>query len=133
MQEFKSLILGTPTVWYYLAALAFSFLGILLSLLLQSRDRDKDSPATPVHYSFRFLLWDNTKRILAGLIIMFAFFRFTDEIVHHPLTMWLAFLLGVALGFGFDILLLQWLKNKKKFMQMNREKIMDVLNQKQVS
>lgn len=113
------IILGNKPDGYYLAGFFFSLLAILLSLYMQSRSRDKLSPNTPYRFSFWFLVWDNLKRILAGMICMFLFFRFFN------LSIELQVGFGFAIAFGLDKLL-QWLMNYTdffKFLRQNRDVI----------
>jgi hypothetical protein len=102
ISKVKSLILGEIAPEYYVAAFFFSGLAILLSLYLQSLKRDKTSTSTPVHYSWKFLLWDNAKRIMAGIITAFLFYRFPGQALSHSLDMWVAVAIGFLLSFGVD-------------------------------
>jgi hypothetical protein len=126
MQEFKHLILGDLSVWYYLAALVFSFLAILLSMWVGSAKRNVESSSTPKKYSWRFLLWDNTKRIVIGLIAIFLMFRFTSSIIGRALSMEVAVAIGFFISLGLDQLI-GYIKQKFDFLQMDRTKIMDAL------
>jgi hypothetical protein len=121
MNEFKELLLGKLSVAYYAAAFVFAFLAILISLYMHSRSRNVLSPSTPIKFTWRFLLWDNTKRIFIGLVVMFLIFRLTVEIINKPLSMGVAVGVGFALGFGLDQVLLG-LKNKFDILQMDRTK-----------
>jgi hypothetical protein len=102
MNELKQLILGELSIAYYMAAGFFSCLAILLSLYMHSRTRDKNSTATPEKFSWRFLLWDNAKRVFAGMILMFLFFRFSPDLFGRPLSMWLAVGIGFFVSVGVD-------------------------------
>lgn len=127
MNEFKQLILGDLSVAYYLAALVFSGLAILLSMWIGSAKRDVASGSTPKEYSLRFLVWDNFKRIVVGLIAMFFIYRFTSSLIGRALSMEVAVGVGFFITVGLDQLI-GWLKQKFSILQMDREKIMDVLN-----
>lgn len=132
MNEFKHLILGDLSGWYYLAAFFFSFLAILLSMWAGSKKRDVSSSSTPQKYSWRFLLWDNIKRISMGLVAIFLIFRFTSTLINRELSMEVAVGVGFFVSIGLDQLI-GWLKQKFDVLQMDREKIMDALKQKGVS
>lgn len=132
MKEFKNLILGDLSGWYYLAAFVFSFLAIILSMWAGSSKRNIVSSSTPVQYSWRFLLWDNTKRIVVGLIAIFLVFRFTSTLINRELSMEVAVGVGFFISIGLDQLI-GWLKQKFDILQMDRGKIMDVLKEKGVS
>lgn len=124
MEEFKQLVLGSVSVWYYAAAEFFALLAIILSLYLHSRKRDKESTATPPKFSVTFLLWDNTKRIVVGQITMFLIFRFATEWIGRELNMGLAVGIGFFLSFGIDKAI-QWIKDKYNVFDMPREKIVE--------
>jgi hypothetical protein len=119
MNEFKQLILGQISLAYYAAAAFFCGLAILLSLYSHSRTRDKNSRNTPYDFSWRFLLWDNFKRVVTGLILMFLFFRFSPEIFGKPLTMWWAVGIGFFLSFGLDKAI-QFIQQKYDILKMPR-------------
>lgn len=103
-------IFGDKPDGYYIAGLFFSILGILISLYWSSRKRDPLSSSTPVRFSWTFLIWDNGKRIVTTLIVMFILFRvfnFTD-----PLQM-------IAVGITATLFLdqiLEWLMNKAEWL-----------------
>ena len=132
MQEFKHLILGDLTGWYYLAAFIFSFLAILVSMWAGSSKRNVTSSNTPTKYSWRFLLWDNLKRISVGLIVMFFMFRFASSIINRTLSMEIAVGIGFFISIGVDQAI-GWLKQRFDILQMDRSKIMDALKEKGVS
>jgi hypothetical protein len=110
LKVLKQLILGEITPEYYVAAFFFSGLAILLSLYLQSMKRDKTSTNTPVNYSWKFLLWDNSKRIIAGIITAFLFYRFPGQALSQNLDMWVAVAIGFLLSFGVDRAIMMLMK-----------------------
>lgn len=127
MEEFKQLVLGPASVAYYMAAEFFAILALILSLYMDSRKRDPQSSSTPVQFSWLFLIWDNTKRIVVGQIALFIIFRFATELIGRQLNMWVAVGAGFLLSFGLDKVI-QWLKNKSSFLDMNREKLIDKIS-----
>jgi hypothetical protein len=132
MHELRQLIFGGISPVHYLAALFFSSLAILLSMWVGSAKRNVDSRNTPKQYSFRFLFWDNTKRILAGLIAMFLLYRFSSGLIGHALTMEAAVAIGFFISMGTDQVI-GWLKQHFDVFRMNRSKIMKHLKQKGIS
>lgn len=122
MQEFKQLILGNVSVAYYLAAEFFALLALILSLYLSSKKRDVASSSTPVQFSWLFLIWDNTKRIVVGQITLFLVFRFMTELLGRELNMWIAVGVGFFLSFGLDKAI-EMIKEKSSLFDMNREKM----------
>lgn len=127
MQEFKQLILGDVSVAYYLAAEFFALLALILSLYLHSKKRDVASAATPVEYSWLFLFWDNTKRIVVGQITLFLIFRFITELLARQLNMWIAVGVGFFLSFGLDKAI-QIIKERSSLFDMNREKMIEKIS-----
>lgn len=127
MQEFKQLILGNVSVAYYLAAEFFALLALILSLYLNSKKRDVASSSTPVQFSWLFLVWDNTKRIVVGQITLFLIFRFITELLGRQLNMWIAVGVGFTLSFGLDKAI-QLIKEKSSLFDMNRDKMIEKIS-----
>lgn len=127
MQEFKQLILGNASVAYYLAAEFFAVLALILSLYMSSKKRDVASSSTPVQFSWLFLIWDNTKRIVVGQITLFLIFRFMTELLGRQLNMWIAVGVGFFLSFGLDKAI-QMIKEKSSLLDMNREKMIEKIS-----
>ena len=92
-----NIITGGKDASYYLAGFFFSFLAILLSVYHNSKKRDPFSPNTPMRFSWLFLLWDNAKRAIAGLIVMFLIFRMFD-----CSNIWVMIGVGFFVSFGVD-------------------------------
>jgi hypothetical protein len=109
IQEALSIILGDKSLGYYIAGFFFSFLAIVLSIYHHSTKRDVYSANTPMNYSVKFLVWDNTKRAVAGLILMFIIFRIFD--CSNILVM---VGVGFFVSFGVDKGI-QWLMTKSDF------------------
>jgi hypothetical protein len=127
MQEFKQLILGNASIAYYLAAEFFAVLALILSLYLNSKKRDVTSSSTPIAFSWLFLLWDNTKRIVVGQITLFLIFRFITELLGRQLNMWIAVGVGFFLSFGLDKAI-QMLKDRSTLFDMNRQKMIEKIS-----
>jgi len=121
MNEFKQLVLGDLSIPYYLAAAFFCFLAIIISLYAGSKKRNVASESTPEKFSWNFLIWDNTKRLVAGMILMFIFFRFAVPALGRALSMEVAFGIGCFLSLGLDQAI-GLLKQKFDVLQMDREK-----------
>lgn len=118
IKETVEIILGSKAASYYLAGFFFSLLAIVLSLRVHSLSRDKESPNTPKEFSWKFLLWDNGKRIVSGLIIMFILFRATDLS-----NIWGMLSVGFGIGFGQDkmIQIIMERSNILDFLQPSRK------------
>lgn len=97
---------------YYLAGFFFSVLGIIISVRMHSINRDVLSPNTPIKYNWKFLLWDNFKRIFTGLIVMFILFRMFDLS-----NVWAMIGVGVFVGLGVDKAI-QFIMEKTDFLNL---------------
>lgn len=119
MNEAIQIITGGKSGGYYLAGAFFSCLGILLSWYLASRKRDPQSTKTPERFSWLFLIWDNIKKGVVTLILMFVMFRLFD------LSSAFAMIgLGFFLSLGLDKAI-EFIMNKTdllNILQRNREK-----------
>lgn len=114
-QIFKGLVLGDKSPGFYMGAFFFTLLALYVSLWSHSRKRNPASPNTPAQFSLLFLVWDNFKRIVVNLIVMFLFYRFTPA-----MSMTLAVGIGFFLSFGVDKAI-QYLKSRYNFLNMNRD------------
>lgn len=119
IKEAFDIVLGGKSGGYYIAGFIFCFMAIVLSLYISSKKRDPQSPRTPAKFSWTFLFWDNAKRIVATLIVIFILFRIFD-LSEIPGMLGVGF--GVALGLDQII---EWMMRKFDFMEFlksNREK-----------
>lgn len=116
IETFK-IVTGEKPLSYYFAGFIFSLLAIILSLYLHSKERNKYSIETPIDYSWKFLLWDNSKRIVTGMIVMFLFFRLFDLS-----NVFLMVGLGFAVALGLDKLIQFLMENTDlmKFLKKDR-------------
>lgn len=89
-------ILGGIDPSFFFACMFFSFLGILLVLLLGTRLRDKESLNSPNKFSWKYLMSDNAKRIYASIIATLLTLRFMTEITGWELNQWKAVCIGTA-------------------------------------
>lgn len=95
-------ILGDIEPGLYLACLLFALVGVLITLLVGSTMRDPNSKYSPLKFSWRYLLYDNAKRILLNLLLIMVSLRFMTELTGWELSVWKAFIIGI----GYDSLLL---------------------------
>lgn len=114
----KELFFGTSNLQYFFAAYFFALVGVGISLLLQTNNRDVSSKNTPVAFSYRFLIADNWKRIVLSVLLIYVTLRFTQEITGQELTMFWA----LVIGLGLDKIA-QLLKDRTGILQVNREKL----------
>lgn len=114
-----SLLLGYVDFQTFLVMLLFATVGVSISLLIDSRTRDKLSSSTPEKFSLKFLVRDNRKTIGATILIILATLRFLpmffpgqfqgDEVVSaEGMDKWLFGCLMI--GGGFNYLLQMWKK-----------------------
>jgi hypothetical protein len=94
--EFIGYIIGPGSVARLVAALLYAYLGAFLMLLTSTTKRDVESIHAPVQFSWSFLFSDNSKRILATIIFIFIFIRFSRELLGANITMYAAVGIGLA-------------------------------------
>ena len=116
METLQSFILGGLPIPMLLAALFFALLGVTLNLLIDTSTRKPETTDTPVHFSLRFLLCDNWKRILLSVLLILVTIRFCEELTGLHLNMFVSLLIG----FGFDKLS-KFLKGKSDVLKVNRD------------
>lgn len=112
MEKFWLYLLGTQDYYQFCIGLFFLFLGIAVSLLLHVNTREIHSPRSPMHFSYRFLIGDNVKRLLLAVLLSVILFRFAGNIFMIQDNMYVAFLIG----FSFDKII-QLFKDKFKVLK----------------
>lgn len=115
-----SIIGGGRGLSYYIAGFFFASLGILISLYYSSTKRNIDSQSTPRNFSWRFLLWDNTKRGVTTLVVMFILFRVFD-LSAIPLMIGV----GICVSIAFDrilVFLMGWSEGIFNLLASQRKK-----------
>lgn len=122
IKEAFDIVLGISegkTGGYYLAGFIFCAMAVALSLYVSSKKRNPLSKNTPEQFSVWFLIWDNFKRVIATMIVIFILFRIFDlsEIPG---------MLGVGFGVAFSLdQIIEWMMSKFNildFLKSNREK-----------
>lgn len=76
--ELGGYLLGSKSPAMWIAIIFFSSAGSFVRLYKKSLSRDPGSRNTPKKFSGRFLLLDNLRSFLAGIIIPFLFFRLSN-------------------------------------------------------
>lgn len=100
-------LFGTVDISYAVSILAFALIGVAISLLIHSTNRDKKKSDTP-KFSFKILIKDNWKRILLNVLLILVTIRFCKQITGLQLNEFIALLIGIS----FDKLS-EFLQNKK--------------------
>lgn len=113
MNNFYNVLTGKTEPDVFMGFCFFAILGIALSLLWHTTERDVNSSRTPSKFNWIFMLQDNVKRILASVITVYACLRFTPEILSVQLNDFWAF----AIGLGFDKLA-EFIKNKTSLLDV---------------
>lgn len=111
MKEFITAVLGTDSIIAFITLAFFAFVGVMLSLLMQTTKRDPTSVNTPFEFSWKFLMSDNAKRFLAGVILIYLALRFTPELFGIKINEFWAF----GIGFGSDKIA-EFVKTKTDFL-----------------
>lgn len=76
MDTFKQIIIGAASAPQFAAGLFFAYITAFAMLLIRTTKRDINSPRTPFHFSWHFLLSDNLRRIVGNIILIFIGVRF---------------------------------------------------------
>lgn len=92
---FKTYILGGIEPTLFLACVIFAGIGVFFTLLTGTRLRDKNSPYSPVNFSWTYLFSDNARRIYASVLAVLVTLRFAPEILNLELTPFRALCVGV--------------------------------------
>lgn len=95
-KSFIENLIGPSDPGIMAAAFVFALLGILLTLLMGSTSRDPNSKGSPFSFSWRYLLSDNSKRIMASLLAVIITIRFMPEILNLELKVWYGFGVGMC-------------------------------------
>lgn len=90
--DFLNTLSGNMT----LSNIVFIFIGIFLSLYLETIGRDVKSKRTPEKFSFKFLIKDNLLRISASLLLALVSFKFSNEMFGVSGSDFTAFTIGVT-------------------------------------
>lgn len=104
MKDFIHFLTGNIQIAMFWALFFFAALGVTINLLLHASARDQQSPDTPVKFSLRFLLYDNWKRILLSVLLIYVTIRFASTIFVLTLdgNNELYLFVAVLIGFGYD-------------------------------
>src|ERR1035437_5488196 len=89
-------LIGPTSLVDYVSSCIFALIGVFISLMLHASKRDVNSTATPVQFSFSFLLKDNYKRILTGIVMVLICLRFLKELTGLDLNMFYALAIGIC-------------------------------------
>lgn len=76
------------------AAFVFALIGIFITLLLGSTQRQVLSESSPIHFSWHYLFSDNFKRIVATLLMVVVSLRFVHDLFGFELSSWHGFIIG---------------------------------------
>lgn len=111
-------LIGSVDPQTFIASFLFALIGVALSLLLHTTKRDVRSDNTPFAFSWSFLLKDNIRRIIAGLLLIYVAIRFYPDLFGEPMTDWTALGIGLAIDKVAELL-----KNHTNLLSVNRDKI----------
>lgn len=93
--DFWSVIIGPGPLGIYLGFVVVTYICSMVSLLLESNNRDVDSKNTPRPFKTRFLWAANYKRILANALALPILVRIT-----YP-SLGIEAMILASIGFGF--------------------------------
>ena len=106
INELRSNILGTLSIWTYLSAFFFVFLGLVVRNGLKIKKAVQHNKATPDKLSWRYWFANNFFAKLnsfgVGMIIVFICLRFSQDWFHYSVSMSIAFFLGLCWDWVVD-------------------------------
>lgn len=100
MTQLLSRLLGGITPLDFGVYYFWALVGAFITMQIHAQTRDVKSFRSPVRFSWAFWLQDNSRRILFNLVLIGAFIRFSDELIHVKISDVIAFGIGLA----FDLL-----------------------------
>jgi len=90
---------------HYAGAFIFAFMAIFIRWSIMTIVAVRNNPATPTKFNLWWFLLSSLKkisRVIAALLIVFVFLRFTNEFFGFGLTMFIAFMIGLFYDFLSD-------------------------------
>ncbi len=88
-------LLGDVDLNFLIASWIIAIVGGTLNAILYSLKGTKDKTnQTPLKWDLWYFLKDNAKRFISGMIILFVYARFGNELMGQTLTLGFAFLIG---------------------------------------
>ncbi len=117
MEDFLKVLLGDLSFGSFAGYLTLTLIGALVSLFFDVKNRDGKSGATPKKFSISFLMWDNVKRFIGVIILLYVVVRFSDKLFPGEPIDWVM----VSIGFNIDAVIAS-IKKDTKLLSMNREK-----------
>jgi len=121
MKEFANLVLGHTSPAMFAALFFFAVVGVFINLLLHAQSRNVLSTDTPEKFSFRFLLYDNWRRIVLAILLIYISIRFVgiifdiDVVNNNELYLFAA----LIIGFLFDKLG-EYLKSRSSILRVRK-------------
>lgn len=110
LQKFIFEFFGTADVLMVFVGWLYAMIGVFVSLLIHTTQRNPSSQRTPEQFSWKFLFKDNAARIISSMLLVFVCLRFSS-FLGIPTRDDIA-LTGFMIGFGLDKIVELW-KNKK--------------------
>lgn len=116
---YLSELLGSRSVAVWLASFTFILIGVIVSLRISARDRNKLSPNTPEKFNWWFLIRDNISRTIGSIFVAFSLVRFGEELAGITMNYFGCFLLGLCFDQVYKLLIDWQKKGRDKF--INKE------------
>ncbi len=122
MKEFLNFLTGNISMAMFCALFFFALIGASINLLLNASKRYQASPNTPKEFSLKFMLWDNWKRILLSVLLIYISIRFVSVLYEIQVTdnNELYLFIAVIIGFLYDKLG-EILKNRSIILKVRKE------------
>jgi hypothetical protein len=90
------ILLGDLEPQNFIAMLFFALIGVAISILVHSTNRDPGSKRSPYRFTLSFILRDNGQRILLNALLIVVVIRFSKEILGFEIKPFIALLIGIS-------------------------------------
>ena len=94
--DFIEKLLGINDLWSFLIYVFWASIGVLLCLLLNAAKRDLPEHRSPTKFSWKFLIYDNIRRLTIAFILILVSLRFSKEIFGLEQNAFTAFIIGFS-------------------------------------
>jgi len=118
------MLTGGYTKWEMIGYAIFILMGMFLFSYLEVENRDRESKNTPKKFSWKFWIYDNIRRYIASILLVYILFRFSHEMMGRELDEFTALMMGFTADgiVGMKKKSINALKqNREKYMVKNKE------------
>lgn len=97
-------IMGGYDLLTFLTCIFFAVIGHLLVTTFDVATRDVHKPGTPTGFSWQVYIFDNWRRGIRNIVLIYVSVRFFPDIFNRPLSDWGALLSGATIDGTFMLI-----------------------------